>query len=113
MLYSEVDFLLHQELRETPIYNSIIEAVALGSTTLNEISQKSLLNHTAKTGVYLKNLMELGIIEKEFSVDAELKQRANAVKGVYHLTDNFFRFWYAFGFANFSQLETQKASMRT
>ena len=27
--YSEVDFLLHQELRETPIYNSIIEAVAL------------------------------------------------------------------------------------
>ena len=105
VLYSEVDFLLHQELRETPIYNSIIEAVALGSTTLNEISQKSLLNHTAKTSVYLKNLMELGIIEKEFSVDAELKQRANAAKGVYHLTDNFFRFWYAFGFANFSQLE--------
>lgn len=28
-LYSEVDFLLHQELRETPIYNSILEAVAL------------------------------------------------------------------------------------
>ena len=105
VLYSEVDFLLHQELRETPIYNSIIEAVALGSTTLNEISQKSLLNNTAKTGVYLKNLIELGIIEKEFSVDAPVKQRANAAKGVFHLTDNFFRFWYAFGFANISQLE--------
>ena len=27
-LYSEVEFLLRQELRETPVYNSIIEAVA-------------------------------------------------------------------------------------
>ena len=27
------------------------------------------------------------------------------VSGIYRLTDNFFRFWYAFGFANFSQLE--------
>ena len=38
VLYSEVDFLLHQELREPPIYNAIIEAVALGSTKLNDIS---------------------------------------------------------------------------
>ena len=41
ILYSEVDFLLHQELRETPIYNSIIEAVALGNTKLNDISPGS------------------------------------------------------------------------
>lgn len=46
VLYSEVDFLLHQELRETPIYNSIIEAVALGNTKLNDISQKSLVEDT-------------------------------------------------------------------
>src|SRR5699024_2849270 len=56
VLYSEVDFLLHQELRETPIYNSIIEAVALGNTKLNDISQKSLVEDTSKTSVYLKNL---------------------------------------------------------
>ena len=36
ILYSEVEFLLHQELRETPIYNSIIEAVALGNQCLLE-----------------------------------------------------------------------------
>ena len=105
VLYSEVDFLLHQELRETPIYNSIIEAVALGSTKLNEISQKSLVDDTSKTSVYLKNLIELGIIEREFSVDSKIKEKANANRGMYRLTDNFFRFWYAFGFANFSQLE--------
>lgn len=105
ILYSEVEFLLHQELRETPIYNSIIEAVALGNTKLNDISQKSLLEDTAKTSVYLKNLMKLGIVEREFSVDSKIKERANTGRGTYRLTDNFFRFWYAFGFANYSQLE--------
>ena len=105
VLYSEVDFLLHQELRETPVYNSIIEAVALGNTTLNNISQKSLIEDTSKTSVYLKNLIELGIVEREFSVDAKIKEQANGNRGTYKLTDNFFRFWYAFGFANFSQLE--------
>lgn len=105
ILYSEVEFLLHQELRETPVYNSIIEAVALGNTTLNSISQKSLVEDTSKTSVYLKNLIELGIVEREFSVDAKVKEQANGNRGTYRLTDNFFRFWYAFGFANFSQLE--------
>ncbi len=105
VLYSEVEFLLHQELRETPIYNAIIEAVALGNTHLNEISQKSLISDTAKTGVYLKNLMELGIIEKEFSVDAKRKEISNNNRGSYRLTDNFFRFWYTFVYANISELE--------
>ena len=105
VLYSEVDFLLHQELRETPVYNSIIEAVALGSTRLNDISQKSLVEDTSKTSVYLKNLTELGIVEREFSVDAKTKEKANTNRGTYRLTDHFFRFWYAFGFANLSQLE--------
>lgn len=105
ILYSEVDFLLHQELRETPIYNSIIEAVALGSTKLNEISQKSLVENTSKTSVYLKNLIELGIVEREFSIDTKTKEKSNTSRGTYRLTDNFFRFWYTFGFANFSLLE--------
>ncbi len=105
VLYSEVDFLLHQELRETPIYNSIIEAVALGNTKLNDISQKSLIEDTSKTSVYLRNLIELGIVEREFSVDAGSKEQANTNRGTYRLTDNFFRFWYAFGFVNISQLE--------
>lgn len=105
ILYSEAEFLIHQELREPSIYNSIIEAVALGNTTLNGISQKSLINDASKTSVYLKNLIELGIATREFSVDAKIKEQANANRGIYRLTDNFFRFWYAFGFSNFSQLE--------
>lgn len=105
VLYSEVEFLLHQELRETALYNSILEAVACGSTKLNDISQKSLVEDTAKTSVYLRNLIELGIAEREFSVDAGVREKTGRSKGIYRLTDNFFRFWYAFGFANYSQLE--------
>ena len=106
VLYSEVEFLLRQELRETTLYNSIIEAVALGCTKLNDISVKSLVDDTSKTSVYLKNLMELEIIKREFSVDDGIKERANTNRGLYRLTDNFFRFWYAFVFTNISELES-------
>ena len=109
VLYSEVEFLLRQELRETPLYNSIIEAVALGNTKLNDISVKSLVEDTSKTSVYLKNLIELEIIKREFSVDDGMKERANTNRGLYRLTDNFFRFWYAFVFTNYSELESGDA----
>lgn len=106
VLYSEVEFLLRQELRETQIYNSIIQAIALGNTKLNDISQKSLVNNTAKTSTYLKNLMELGIIKKELSVGSSTKEQANRNRGIYKIADNYFRFWYAFVFTNLSALET-------
>lgn len=106
VLYSEVEFLLRQELRETQIYNSIVQAIALGNTKLNDISQKSLVEDNPKTSVYLKNLMELGIIEKEFSVGSSTKEKANKNRGIYRIADNFFRFWYAFAFTNISALET-------
>ena len=105
VLYSEVDFLLHEELRETAIYSSVIEAVALGRTRLNEISQKSLIDDKSKTSVYLKNLSNLGIVCRELSVDSKLKEKGNQGRGRYTLSDNFFRFWYTYGFANISQLE--------
>lgn len=105
-LYSEVEFLLRQELRETPLYNSVIEAVALGNTRLNDISMKSLIEDTSKTSVYLKNLIELGIVQREFSVSESVKEKANTNRGLYKLTDNFFRFWYAFVFTNYSELES-------
>lgn len=66
---------------------------------------ETLTEDTSKTSVYLKYLIELGIVRREFSVDAGTKEKANANRGIYRLTDQFFRFWYAFGFANLSQLE--------
>ncbi|MBQ3387608.1 MAG: ATP-binding protein [Thermoguttaceae bacterium] len=104
VLYHEVELLIRQELREPTLYNSAIEAIALGNTRLNEIYQKTQVDRS-KLSVYLKNLIELGLIEREFSVSEKEKQSANVQRGLYRLADHFFRFWYAFVFPNLSELE--------
>lgn len=105
-LYSEVDFILRQELRETAIYHSLLEALALGNVRLNDISRKSLVEDTSKTSVYLRTLIQMGIVEREFSLEVEIKEPTKANRGIYRLTDHFFRFWYAFVFANYSAIES-------
>lgn len=104
ILYSEVEFLMRQELRETSVYNTIIEAIALGNTKLNDIYQKTQIEKS-KLSAYLHNLMDLGIVCREFSVVDGVKEQANVQRGLYQVTDNFFRFWYAFVFPNYSELE--------
>ena len=103
-LYSEVEFLLHEELRETARYNSVIRAIALGDTSLNEIATHTMLTNGAASS-YLANLMELGIVEREFSVNAKVREQVKGARGLYQLSDNFFRFWYSFGFPYRSELE--------
>jgi len=109
ILYSEVEFLMRQELRETAIYNAIIEAVALGNTKLNDMHQKTLIEKT-KLSAYLKSLIDLGILRREFPVSDGVKEQANIQRGLYNVTDNFFRFWYAFVFPNLSELEADDAA---
>lgn len=103
-LYSEPEFLMRQEFRETAIYNSIVQAVALGATQLNEISQKTMLE-ASKLSAYLKNLIEVGILEREFPVGIGLQERTKGRRGLYRICDNFFRFWYAFVFSHASALD--------
>ncbi len=109
ILYSETEFLMKQELRETSVYNIIIAAVAMGNTKLNDIYQKTQIDKN-KLVVYLKNLMDLGIIEKEFSISASEKEKGNPQRGLYQLADNYFKFWYAFVFPNLSELEAGDTS---
>lgn len=103
-LYSEVEFLLHEELRGTAKYNSVIRAIALGGTSLNEIATRTMMPN-ATVASYLTNLMELGIVEREFPVTAKVKEQAKGARGLYQLSDNFFRFWYSFVFPYRSELE--------
>jgi AAA+ ATPase superfamily predicted ATPase len=107
-LYSEVEFLIRQELREPALYNTIIEAVALGNTKLNDICTKTQFDKS-KISVYLKNLMELKIIEREFSALSGIKEQTASSRGLYRITDNFFRFWFSFVFTNLSDLESGDA----
>ena len=104
VLYSEVEFLMRQELREPAVYNTIIEAIAFGNTKMNDIYTKTQIDKS-KISVYLKNLMELRIIEREFSVLSSEKEQAASTRGLYRITDNFFRFWFGFVFTNLSDLE--------
>ena len=104
VLYSEVEFLIRQELREPAMYNVIIEAIALGNTKLNDIFTKTQLDKV-KVSVYLKNLIELQLIEREFSVLAGEKEKAASSRGLYRITDCYFRFWFRFVFTNTSDLE--------
>lgn len=103
-LYTETEFLLKQELRETAYYNMLIGAIAMGGTSMQDISTRTSLPSTSVSS-YLRNLKELGIVNKEISSSHQIKHAEATSKGLYHLCDNFFRFWYAFVFPNLGQLE--------
>lgn len=108
ILYNEVEFLMRQQLRETTVYNTIIGAVAMGNTKLNDIFQKTQIDRSKLT-VYLRNLIDLGIVRREFPVSEGVKAQANVQRGLYQVADNFFRFWYAFVFPHMSELEVGDA----
>lgn len=99
-LYEEPENLLKQELREPAIYNSIISSIANGASRINEISTKVGLE-TAICSKYIKVLLNLGILKKEFPITEK-----NSKKTIYHIEDNFFRFWYRFVPRNMSAIQT-------
>lgn len=56
-----------------------------------------------KISVYIKNLIELEIVEKVFSYDSEGKEHTK--KGIYRIKDNYVYFWYRYIYPNMSRLE--------
>jgi AAA+ ATPase superfamily predicted ATPase len=89
-LYEEPHNLLKQELRQPATYNAIIGAIANGATKISEISSKTN-EEDRKVSVYVKNLMDLGILEREVPMFAK-----NGRNGVYRIKDNMYSFWYRF-----------------
>ena len=104
VLYSEPEFLLKQELREPMMYNSIIYSIASGKTKFSEILDDTMTDK-GKLSVYLRNLIELGLVERELPLDSGRGDRTNFQRGIYRLCNAFFRFWYAFVYPNYSLLE--------
>jgi len=100
-LYEEPLMLLKQELREGAMYNSIISAIALGATKLNEISLK-IGEERSKTIKYLDTLIGLNILYKEFPF-GENPEKSR--KGIYRIKDNCYRFWYRYVFMNKTSIE--------
>jgi len=100
-LYEEPLMLLKQELREGAMYHSIISAIALGATKLNEIASK-IGEECSKTIKYLDTLINLNILHKEFPF-GENPEKSR--KGIYRIRDNCYRFWYRYVFMNKTTIE--------
>jgi AAA+ ATPase superfamily predicted ATPase len=100
-LYEEPLMLLRQELREGAVYNSIISAIAMGATRLNEISSITG-EERSKVIKYLDTLIGLNILHKEFPF-GENPEKSR--KGIYRIRDNCFRFWYRYVFTNKAAIE--------
>jgi AAA+ ATPase superfamily predicted ATPase len=92
---------LKLELREPAVYNTILYYLAMGNRKLNELHARTGYSR-AKISVYIKNLIQLDIVEKLVPLGDE--GRENAQKGLYRIKDNFLCFWYRFVFPNTSEL---------
>jgi len=103
LLYGAETF-LKRELRELSAYNAILMSMASGRNKLNDIYSRTGFSR-AKISVYIKNLIELDIVEKVFSFDVSentTQVHANVQKGLYRIKDNYLRFWYRYVFPNLS-----------
>lgn len=105
-LFYEAERLLSEELRETGVYNTLLTSIAGGKYKLNDLYKHTGFSR-AKISVYLKNLMELEIVEKVFSYDTE--GSANVQKGIYRIRSRFMHFYYKFIYPYMSALEMQEA----
>lgn len=90
-----------EELRETAVYNTILCALASGKKKLNDLHHHTGFSR-AKISVYLKNLMQLEIVEKVFSLDTE--GRDNTQKGIYQIKHSYVHFYYRYLFPNQSKI---------
>ena len=101
VLYNEPEFLLRTELRNPARYMSILEAVATGHTTQNEISGATGID-AGPLSKYLQTLRRLRLIDRDVPVTASAKQ---SKRSRYRVADEFLRFWFRFVEPNRSSIE--------
>ncbi|ELZ05248.1 ATP-binding protein [Natrialba asiatica] len=105
VLYNEPEFLLRTELRNPARYMSILEAVATGHTTPNEIAGATGID-SGPLSKYLQTLRRLRLIDREVPVTASAKQ---SKRSRYLVADEFLRFWFRFVEPNRSSIEEAPA----
>ena len=105
-LYEETDNLLKQELNEPAFYKAIITAVAQGGTQMKDIASKTGKD-SGVCSMYIKPLMELGIIKREIPV----MDKPQSKKSIYRISDGLFRFWYRFVYGNTSLINIGKGEV--
>lgn len=104
-LFEEPVNLLKQEVREPALYTAIITAIATGCSRMSEISSK-VGEDTNVCATYLKNLITLGIVQKETPYGEKASR-----KSIYAIADNMFRFWHRFVLENNSMIARGAADL--
>lgn len=92
-LYEEVRFILMEELRDPKNYLSVLQSIAFGNTRMNDIVQRTGIER-GPVSKYLSVLQDLRLVERETPVTETQPEKSR--KGIYRISDNFFRFWFRF-----------------
>ena len=103
-LYSEVEYILREELREPRNYFVILKAIAQGKRKLSEIINETGFEKSL-VARYLDILRSLGFVEKDIPVTEKYPEKSK--QGLYRLHDKFFTFWFKFAFPNRNRLEIE------
>ncbi len=101
-LYGEGQRIVAEELRETGVYNTLLSAIAAGYVRLNDLYRHTGFSR-AKISVYLKNLMELELVERVFPFHVEGK--GDTQKGCYRISNHLVNFYFTYLYPNFTSLE--------
>ena len=100
-LHHEAERFISLRLRELSVYETILSAIAAGNRKLNDLYHLTGFSR-AKISVYLRNLMEIDVIEKADSF--ETGGVRNTQKGLYQIRDHFLNFWFRFIYPHLSDL---------
>ena len=92
VLSNEPEFLLRTEVRNPARYRSILEAIALGHTTPNEIAGATGIDQ-GPLSKYLATLRQLRLITREVPVTA---RQQKSKRSLYRIADAFLRFWFRY-----------------
>ena len=101
-LYSEVEYILREELREPRNYFVILRSIAQGKRKMSEIINDTGFEKTLLSR-YLDILRSLRFIEKEVPVTEKHPEKSKL--GLYRLHDRFFEFWFKYVFPNRGKIE--------
>lgn len=101
-LYKDPEFVLRQEVREPRAYFSILESVAKGNTRIGAIMNDTGLDKST-VGKYIAVLTDLHLLEREVPITEKSPMKSR--KGIYRLSDHYFRFWFRFVYPNLQAVE--------
>ena len=92
---SEPDQILTELTKDSGRYMSVIRSVSQGKRTSGEIAD-ALRMGTGDITSYVKRLRDMGLIERRLPVGVPADERDTSLRGRYHLSDAYLRFYYRF-----------------